>query len=143
MPMAIPAMGTTRRVAVKSPRCCRPCWGGRLERVGATAGISGGGITLQCTTDGVNQPPSDAVRVRHDALHAFIASAGRTVGLPPDKANLLAGLIVDNDLRGVVSHGTRQMATYAQLMRDAKLNPLPDVRVVQENAVSLVVDGDG
>ena len=50
---------------------------------------------------------------------------------------------MDNDLRGVCSHGTTQIATYARLMRDGKLNPTPDVRVVKETAVSLMLDGDG
>jgi LDH2 family malate/lactate/ureidoglycolate dehydrogenase len=65
------------------------------------------------------------------------------VGLPSDKSRLLGQLLVDNDLRGVCSHGTTQIATYARLMRDGKLNPTPDVRVVKETAVSLIVDGDG
>jgi LDH2 family malate/lactate/ureidoglycolate dehydrogenase len=81
--------------------------------------------------------------VPHARLHAFVDAAARHVGLPDDKAALLATLLVDNDLRGVVSHGTTQIATYAILMRDGKLNPRPLVQVVKETPVSLVVDGDG
>lgn len=91
----------------------------------------------------MNLPPEDHIRVPHTALHAFVAEAGRTVGLPARKAELLADLLVDNDLRGVFSHGTQQIATYALLMRDGKLNAQPDVRVVSETPVSLLVDGDG
>jgi LDH2 family malate/lactate/ureidoglycolate dehydrogenase len=76
-------------------------------------------------------------------MHAFVAQAGRTVGLPSDKAELLAHLLVANDLRGVFSHGTQQIATYARLMREGKLNARPEVQVSQETPVSLVVDGDG
>jgi LDH2 family malate/lactate/ureidoglycolate dehydrogenase len=68
---------------------------------------------------------------------------GQAAGLPPDKADLLADLLATNDLRGVFSHGTRQIATYARLMRDGVLNAHPAPVVVQETPVSLLVDGDG
>lgn len=63
--------------------------------------------------------------------------------MPADKADLLADLLTANDLRGVFSHGTRQVATYAILMRDGKLNSKPEPRIVKETPVSLLVDGDG
>jgi LDH2 family malate/lactate/ureidoglycolate dehydrogenase len=91
----------------------------------------------------VNLPPETFVRVSYQAMQAFVTEAGRAAGLPQDKAELLAALLVANDLRGVFSHGTRQIATYARLMRDGRLNPQPQVRTVRETAVSLLVDGDG
>ena len=91
----------------------------------------------------MNQPPRDAIRVPHQQLSQFVVAAGRSVGLPQEKAALLAELLVANDLRGVFSHGTTQIATYARLMRDGRLNPSPDVRVVKDTPVSLVLDGDG
>lgn len=91
----------------------------------------------------MNLPPEEHIRVPHVALRTFVARAGEAAGLPEDKAALLAVLLVANDLRGVFSHGTRQIATYARLMRDGRLNARPQVRVVDETPVSLVVDGDG
>ena len=91
----------------------------------------------------MNQPPGSFVPVPHPKLFEFIVAAARSVGLPDDKSARLAGLLVDNDLRGVFSHGTTQMATYARLLRDGTLNPRPDVEVVTETPVSLVLDGDG
>lgn len=91
----------------------------------------------------MNRPPETFIRVPHQALHEFVARASQTVGLPADKADLLAGLLVANDLRGVFSHGTSQIATYARMMRDRQLNSTPNVRVVRETPVSIVVDGDG
>jgi LDH2 family malate/lactate/ureidoglycolate dehydrogenase len=91
----------------------------------------------------VNRPPPASLRVAHDRLRDFVRRASQTVGLADEKASLLADLLVDNDLRGVVSHGTTQIATYARLMRDGKLNPAPDVRVTRERAMSVDVDGDG
>lgn len=91
----------------------------------------------------MNQPPETFIRVPVDALQAFVAQAGEAAGLPADKANRLAALLTDNDARGVFSHGTRQIATYARLMRDGALNPEPEPYVVQETPASLLVDGDG
>jgi L-2-hydroxycarboxylate dehydrogenase (NAD+) len=91
----------------------------------------------------VNRPPSDFIRIDCQKLQEFVALVGRTVGLSVEKADQLAELLVANDLRGVFSHGTTQIATYARLMRDGKLNPTPKVEAVTETSVSLVVDGDG
>ncbi|MFZ4656923.1 MAG: Ldh family oxidoreductase [Caldilineaceae bacterium] len=91
----------------------------------------------------MNLPPSNYINVPHPALQALVAQMGETVGLPTDKAALLAELLTANDLRGVFSHGTTQMATYARLLRDGILNNQPDVQVVKETPVSVLVDGDG
>ena len=71
----------------------------------------------------MNLPPSTYLRVAHTDLQAFIAQMGQTVGLPTEKAELLAEMLTANDLRGVFSHGTTQMATYARLLRE--LLPVP------------------
>lgn len=76
-------------------------------------------------------------------LHALVAQAGEAAGLATDKAARLAALLTDNDARGVFSHGTRQIATYARLLRDGVLNPKAEPYTVQETASSLLMDGDG
>jgi L-2-hydroxycarboxylate dehydrogenase (NAD+) len=91
----------------------------------------------------MNLPPTEFVRVPHERLHAFVSAAAQAVGLPEAKAELLAELLTANDLRGVFSHGTRQIAAYARLMRDGKLNNQPQVRVVHESPQTVLVDGDG
>ncbi len=91
----------------------------------------------------MNTPPNTYLTVPHTDIQAFIAQMGETVGLPTAKAELLAELLTANDLRGVFSHGTTQMATYARLLRDGVLNNQPDVHVAKETPVSVLVDGDG
>ena len=77
----------------------------------------------------MNQPPEEHILVSHEDLRQFVSTAATTVGLPQDKAEILADLLSRNDLRGIFSHGTQQIATYALLMRDGKLN------------ISLMADG--
>lgn len=91
----------------------------------------------------MNLPPKESISVPHQALHNFVSTAARSVGLPAQRAELLATLLTANDLRGVFSHGTTQIATYARLLRDGVLNNRPTVHVVKETPVSLLVDGDG
>jgi LDH2 family malate/lactate/ureidoglycolate dehydrogenase len=91
----------------------------------------------------MNIPPETYLRVAAADLESFCGRLGRAAGLPPDRADLLAGLLTANDLRGVVSHGTRQLATYARLLRDGKLNAQPEMTTVKETPTSLLVDGDG
>jgi len=90
----------------------------------------------------MNLPPETAIRVPHPAMHEFVSTASQTVGLPPDRAELLARLLTENDLRGIFSHGTRQISRYAIWMRDGKLNNRPNVRVIRETPVSILIDGD-
>jgi L-2-hydroxycarboxylate dehydrogenase (NAD+) len=91
----------------------------------------------------MNLPPETFVRVPYRDLKAFVKNAGLAVDMEEDKAERLSDILVTNDLRGVFSHGSRQIATYALLMRDGRLNNRPQVHVVQETPVSLLVDGDG
>lgn len=91
----------------------------------------------------MNIPPQDAVEVPHEDLEAFVAQAAGAAGLPEERASQLARVLVENDLRGVVSHGTVQIATYARLMREGTLNAAPVPAVVRETPSSILMDGDG
>ena len=91
----------------------------------------------------MNIPPHSYARVAADDLRDFAGRLGRAAGLTEARADLLAELLTANDLRGVVSHGTRQLATYARLLRDGVLNPEPAVETVRETPTSLLMDGDG
>jgi LDH2 family malate/lactate/ureidoglycolate dehydrogenase len=91
----------------------------------------------------LNIPPDSFVRVPAEQLESFGATLAEAAGLPSGRAQQLAGLLVGNDLRGVFSHGTEQLATYARLLRDGVLNPTGKPRVVRETGSSLLMDGDG
>ena len=63
--------------------------------------------------------------------------------MPGEDAALLAELLVLNDLRGVFSHGTRQVPGYIDHFRAGRLNPRARPAVVAETPVTLTVAGDG
>ena len=91
----------------------------------------------------MNIPPETFLRVPAAAVRDLAVRLGAAAGLPSARAELLADLLTANDLRGVISHGTAQLATYVRLLRDGTLNPEPQLEVVRETATSLLVDGDG
>lgn len=91
----------------------------------------------------MNTPPENAIRVPAPRLHAGVVALMTAAGLEANKAELLAGFLVANDLRGVVSHGTRQAATYAGLIAEGTLNGRPQVRCVAEQDATATFDGDG
>lgn len=95
------------------------------------------------TLSHMNVPPQEFVRVRYQELETLVDAIGQAAGLPEEKAALLAGLLVGNDLRGVFSHGSRQIADYAAAMRGGNLNANPQVQVVHETPQTVIVDGDG
>lgn len=91
----------------------------------------------------MNIPPEVYLRVPADALRDLAARLGVAAGLKSVRSELLADLLTANDLRGVVSHGTSQLATYVRLLRDGILNPDPELEVVRDTPTSLLIDGDG
>ena len=80
----------------------------------------------------MNLPPGAFKRIPAERLREFSADCLKAAGMKPDHAEQLAVLLTNGDLRGVRSHGTRQVRGYCQSLRDEKVNPNPDIRVVKE-----------
>ena len=89
--------------------------------------------------------PVDYTNPRYDAkaLHRFTVEALRKVGLPEAHASEMADYLTATDLRGVLSHGTRQLAGYARSFRSGKCNPRPNFRIYREAGAVAQWDGDG
>ncbi len=91
----------------------------------------------------MNVPPTEFIRVPAEALRSLSAALFAAAGLPRPDAELISGLLVETDLRGVLSHGTRTINGYVRAFLEGRLNPVPRVRAVREDAVTAIVDGDG
>ena len=90
----------------------------------------------------MNRVPDDGIRTPAATLHQLVQTLAERAGMRTNQAQLLADLLISNDLRGVFSHGSRQISDYARLMRDGKLNPRPEVRTVDDSPATLLLDGD-
>ena len=87
----------------------------------------------------MNLPPKDYQQVPADRLRTFAAACLRAAGMKGDHSEQLAALLTNADLRGVRSHGTRQVPGYCQALRDRRVNPDPDIRVLKESDASRVM----
>jgi LDH2 family malate/lactate/ureidoglycolate dehydrogenase len=91
----------------------------------------------------MNQPPGSFVRVQEAALLTFATACFEKAGLDHDHAALISRLLVNADLRGVRSHGTRTVNNYCRSFVGGALNPKPEIRQVHETPTSVIFEGDG
>ena len=91
----------------------------------------------------MNRPPEEFVRVDPESLRLFCTGCLHAAGMTTAHAEQLAGLLVNSDLRGVRSHGTRSLGGYAGAIRSRKVNPNPGIRILSETDTSIHIDGDG
>lgn len=90
-----------------------------------------------------NYPPEHGIRVPAAAMRQFVFELFRAGGAPTEDAELLAELLVGNDLRCVFSHGTGATARYIPLLLEGRVNPRPQIKTLDESDTTLVLDGDG
>src|SRR5215468_867382 len=85
---------------------------------------------------------SDAARVVPAALAAFVKRAFEAAGLPSTEAEIVAGLMVEADLRGSDTHGVIRLPLYLRRLKAGGINRRPNIRIVQERPATALVDGD-
>jgi L-2-hydroxycarboxylate dehydrogenase (NAD+) len=85
---------------------------------------------------------TDAPRIPAASLAAFVKRAVETAGLPANDADILAGLMVEADLRGSDTHGVIRLPLYLRRLKAGGVNPRPDIRIVRERPATALVDGD-
>jgi len=73
-------------------------------------------------------------------LRAFLAALLTALGAPADKADLVAGLLVEADLRGVDSHGAHLMGLYVSRIRAGDLRPSADPVVIADDGATVHLD---
>ncbi len=87
--------------------------------------------------------PATSDRVMPDPLREWTVEIFRRLNLPEEDAKFIAQCLVQVDLRGVFTHGTRQLRRYVREYSRGDLNPRPEIKIVRETGSSTVLDGDG
>lgn len=87
-------------------------------------------------------PAADAVRVRTESLQHFVAELYKRVPIPEEHADLIAHLLVETQMRGVFTHGLRQVERYLSSFQGGTLNTHPRTRVLKDRPVTTAMDGD-
>lgn len=77
-----------------------------------------------------------------EALQAFVERTLGALGVPPEDARTVAGLMVEADLLGYDTHGTIRLRLYVNRLRAGGLNPTARPRVLRETAATALIEGD-
>ena len=89
----------------------------------------------------MNVPPKDGIRVPVDDLQRLVCAIYEAVPLPTAHARLIADLLIDTELRGVVSHGVAQVERYVRSFQEGRANPDPSIRVLHEGPATAALSG--
>jgi L-2-hydroxycarboxylate dehydrogenase (NAD+) len=81
------------------------------------------------------------LRVTAEELRTVCAAMLEKLDVPAADAALTAETLVEADLRGVTSHGTRALPRYLKSLQKGGTKARPDVRVVREGPAFAVLDG--
>ncbi|HEX2033224.1 MAG TPA: Ldh family oxidoreductase [Chloroflexota bacterium] len=81
-------------------------------------------------------------RVDAARLERLVTGIFRHAGLREEHAAFMGQCLVDADLRGVHSHGTRWAPVYARGLRAGSLNPRAEPRLVHDRGATAIMDGD-
>lgn len=76
-----------------------------------------------------------------EALQRCATTIFTAAGAPPAAAAEVAEILVESNLVGHDSHGVMQIPTYVQRIRDGRIDPRGQPRVIEETATSALVSG--
>lgn len=88
-------------------------------------------------------PEEIAVRVPEEKMRATVVDVFTALGIPQEQAEQSADVLLWADLRGVESHGvSNMMPVYVQGLREGRINPTPEPKVLREAAAVATIDSD-
>ena len=85
--------------------------------------------------------PKDARRILPEPLRKLTTEIFQEIGCPKADADRIADCLVQVDLRGVFSHGTRQVREYVNRYRNGVMATTPNIRLIRETDSTAVIDG--
>ncbi len=81
------------------------------------------------------------MRVKAGVLKDFAVKVMKAVGCDEKRADIVAEVLVEADMRGISSHGVARLKRYVDHIRAGLIDPRAEPVVVFETPVSIVVDG--
>jgi L-2-hydroxycarboxylate dehydrogenase (NAD+) len=84
----------------------------------------------------------EAGRFPAAALIAFTRDALAACGVPDADAATAAEKMIEADLTGFDAHGIFRLAFYVSNMKEGRVNPKADIKVLQRSASTALIDGD-
>jgi len=81
-------------------------------------------------------------RFEWEKLQQFCSELFEKVGVPKEKAEIVADSLVQADLRGVDSHGIVRTAIYLERIEKNMINPFAEIVVEKESEATVLVNGN-
>jgi LDH2 family malate/lactate/ureidoglycolate dehydrogenase len=85
---------------------------------------------------------ADELRVPHEFLKETIRAALSGVGVSELVGQVEAEVMAEADLQGVPSHGVRMLPGLLRGIREGRVNPRPEPKLVRERKATSLLDGD-
>lgn len=80
--------------------------------------------------------------VPFDKLKSMMKTGFEKIGMTEENADCLAENLATAEARGVYSHGVAMASRYAKFILDGQANPNPQIKILNDNPSSCVIDGD-
>jgi len=93
-------------------------------------------------TTGMLHDPQQETVVAHEKLRDLVVDLLTAKGLPNEDAGTAAARMVEADLRGIHSHGSRALPLYLKDIERGFIRPEAQPQVVCETPATAVLDGD-
>lgn len=84
----------------------------------------------------------EPARIPLTDMLAFTKQAFHACGLSDADAATVAGAMIEADLTGADAHGIFRLPMYTRWLREGRINPKPDLKLIQGGPATAVVDGD-
>ncbi len=85
---------------------------------------------------------SQTTNYSHEHLADFTTQVFEHYGIPRGDAQLAAGVLSASDLRGIESHGVARLLAYAGLLKEGRVNPRPNLKILRETPSTAAIDAD-
>lgn len=82
------------------------------------------------------------IEVKIDDLFKTVVSVFTALGIPEEDAKITADVLISADRRGIDSHGVARLKRYVDGIKKGTIKKNPQIKIVKETPISLVVDGD-
>ena len=86
---------------------------------------------------------SSPIRVPADELRLLSSQALEKFGLRAEDAKVAADVLVEADLLGIETHGTKRLRAYVERILRGGVNTTPTITVTEKSPALAIVDGDG
>lgn len=85
---------------------------------------------------------SNEKKIRVADLKKFCLAILTKLGIPRADAQIITGALLDAELRGIDTHGLIRLNQYANLIRQKLINTRPQIKVISESPVHILLDAD-